>query len=220
MGTAVHYCIPSKQHTMSFDQLATNESLQKTVGALSQKGYAVVVVQNANEALDHIIKTIPEGVSVMNGSSVTLEQIGYINYLKSGEHKWINLHAKILAEDNKEKRDALRRQSVLSDYYLGSVHALVENGEFVVASNTASQLPHVVYTSPNLIFVVSTKKIVPTMDEAMKRLQNHVVPLEDKHMQELYGSGTQLNKIVISKGEAPMIGRKVHFILVEEDLGF
>lgn len=201
-------------------KLANKELLSKTVDALKAKGYEVDVAQNAQKALDDIKATIPKGASVMNGSSVTLEQVGYVDYLASGKHDWVDLHAQIALENDLEKRARLRRESVLSDYYLGSVHALAETGEFVIASNTGSQLPHVVFTSPNLIFVVSTKKIVVNLDSALKRLTEHVVPLEDKHMQELYNQNTALNKIVIFKGEAPMIGRKIKFILVEEDLGF
>ena len=89
-----------------------------------------------------------------------------------------------------------------------------------IASNTGSQLPHIVFTSPNLIFVVSTKKIVPTLADAMNRLMEYVVPLEDKHMKEKYGVGTTPNKIVTFNGENPMLGRKVRMILVDEDLGF
>lgn len=205
---------------MQFDQLASKNAIQKTKDSLEQKGYEVTVVKQGNEALERIKQIIPENATVMNGSSVTLEQIGYKDFLESGEHKWIDLHAKINAQDDKEKRHELRRKAVLSDYYLGSVHALVEDGVFIVASNTASQLPHIVYTSPNLIFVVSTKKIVANMDQAMKRLEEYVVPLEDKHMLDLYNIHTALNKIVIFRGESAMSARKIHFILIEEDLGF
>jgi hypothetical protein len=130
------------------------------------------------------------------------------------------LHEAIVAEKDPAKQAVLRKQAVTSDYYLGSVHALVQNGEFIIASNTGSQLPHIVFTSPNLIFVVSTKKIVPTFAEAMKRLEQYVVPLEDQNMRQKYGVGTSLNKIVIFKNENPMMGRKIHMILVQEDLGF
>jgi L-lactate utilization protein LutC len=205
---------------MIYDKLATKAEIKKTTTALTKKGFTVVVVGSAKEALVQIKKTIPKGASVMNGSSVTLEQIGYLKYLEEDKHGWLDWHAKINSEDDKVKRAGLRHESVLSDFYVGSVHALAQTGEFLVASNTGSQLPHVVYTSPNLIFVVSTKKIVKNLAAAFDRLESYVVPLEDKHMQKLYKMNTALNKIVVFKGEAPMIGRKINFILVEEDLGF
>jgi len=144
---------------MDYNRLAPKEIIEKTVKALNSKNIEVTIVDNGNEALEKIKEFIPQGLSVMNGSSVTLEQIGFIDYLKSGEHGWNNLHKNILNEKDKAKQTILRKQSVISDYYLGSVHALAETGEFVIASNTGSQLPHIVFTSPNLIFVVSTKKL-------------------------------------------------------------
>lgn len=205
---------------MTFDTLASQETIAKVTTNLMGKGYIVTTVPSSQEALETIKALIPAGASVMNGSSKTLEQIGYIDYLKTEAHSWDNLHAKIVAEQDPQKQELLRRQSVLSDYYIGSVHALVENGEFVVASNTGSQLPHIVYTSPNLIFVVSTKKIVPTLDEALKRLEEYVIPLEDENMKTKYGMGTQLSKLAIIKAESPFSTRNVHFLLVQEDLGF
>lgn len=196
------------------------ESVDKTVAALSAKNIDVVVVPNGAAALEKIKALIPAGASVMNGSSVTLEQIGFANHLKSDGHKWLNLHATILLEKDPVRQARLRKEASLSDYYLGSVSALTKEGEFIVASNTGSQLPHIVFTSPNLIFVVSTKKIVPDLAAAMKRLEEVVVPLEDKRLRDKYGVGTSLNKIVIFKNESPRSGRKIHMILVEENLGF
>jgi L-lactate utilization protein LutC len=205
---------------MNYKTLADKSSLGRTVSALRTRGYTVITIKNKEQALEEIKRLIPSGVSVMNGSSVTLEQIGYQNYLAQGTHTWIDLHANIHAENDPTKRAQLRKESVVSDYYLGSVHALTETGEAIIASNTGSQLPHIAFTSPNIIFVVSTKKIVPSLEEGMRRLEQHVVPLEDAHMQSLYHIGTALNKILIFKGESKMIGRKITFVLIEEDLGF
>lgn len=205
---------------LEFNKLADSEVVKKTVSALRAHKYEVLVAKTRSEALEEIKKSIPSGVSVMNGSSVTLEQIGFVDYLKSGAHDWNNMHAAIAAEHDLEKQKQLREKAIISDYYVGSVNAITDNGEYIVASNTGSQLPHFVYTSKNLILVVSTKKIVSNIDEAMKRLVEHVVPLEDKHIQEKYGMPTQLNAILVVKGESSFSKRKITFILIEEDLGY
>lgn len=204
----------------NYDALVSREVVERTARVLATKHVEVTVVQSGAEVLEKIKALIPKGAAVMNGASVTLEQIGFVDYLKSGTHGWNNLHAAIVAEKDPAKQAMLRKQAVSSDYYLGSVHALTEDGDFIVASNTGSQFPHIVFTSQNVILVVSTKKIVPTLADGMKRLEDYVVPLEDKHMTEKYGVGTALNKIVIFKNENPMMGRKIHMILVEENLGF
>ena len=205
---------------MSFATLASNDLLEKTITSLKDKGYTVHTVKTKEEALSVLVSAIPDNASVMNGSSVTLEQIGFIDLLKSDKHTWNNLHAAIVTETDLDKKTHLRKQALLADYYVGSVHALASNGDYLVASNTGSQLPHIVNSSKNLVFVVSTRKIVENEKDMFIRLTEYVVPLEDKHMQELYNVHTTLNKIVISKGESPLGGRSVTFILVDTELGF
>lgn len=203
-----------------FTDLASEDSIQKTKQALEAKGYMVSVFDTGGEALQAIKDTIPPGSSVMNGSSVTLEQIGYTDFLKSGTHAWIDLKAAIMAENDPVRRAHLRKEATLSDFYLGSVHALTQQGELIIASNTGSQLPQIVFSSSHLILVISTKKIVKDLETGMKRLREHVVPLEDKHMLTLYGTHTALNKIVIINGEAKSTRRILHLFLIREDLGF
>ena len=100
------------------------------------------------------------------------------------------------------------------------MHAIAETGELVIASNTGSQLPHIAYSSPNVLFVASTNKITPNLDAALKRLHEHVMPLEDKRMMAAYGMGTYLSKLFIFYKEQEFTGRKVKIILVNEPLGF
>lgn len=205
---------------MDYTTLASSASVEKASQGLKSRGFEPIVVKDGAEALELIKTLIPKGASVMNGSSVTLEQIGFVEYLKEGKHEWNDLHAAILKEEDPAKRSELRKYSVVSDYYLGSVHALSETGEMVIASNTGSQQPHLVYTSSSLILVVSTQKITPDLQTALDRLHSHVVPLEDEHMKQLYGSGTKLNKTVILHGESAMMKRSVKVLLVNEKLGF
>lgn len=206
--------------TNTFNTLAPQESINRTVKSLIANGFQTEVVENKGEALEKIKSLIPPNASVHNGSSNTLKEIGFVDYLKSDTHGWNNLHARILAEKVPEKQDKLRRESAFSDYYLGSVHALSETGEMVIASNTGSQLPHLVFTSPNIILVVGTQKITPTLESALRRLEEYVVPLEDKRLMSVYNAHTTHAKTLILHKENPKMGRKIKVILVKEKLGF
>lgn len=135
-------------------------------------------------------------------------------------YSWKNLHEEILAEKDPAKQAMLRKQAVLSDYYLGSVHAIAETGEFVIASNSGSQLPHIVYTSPNLIFVVGAQKLTPNLDAALARVREYVLPLEDKRMKDAGASGSAISKLLVFEREPVFTGRKAHVIFVNEKLGF
>lgn len=204
----------------SYTKLAKPETIDKTKKSLEEKGYSVFVVEKGSEALDKIKDLIPNGSTVINGSSITLEKIGYPEFLQGGQSGWIDLHAKVNAENDPGKRSKLRREATVSDFYLGSVHALTETGDFIIASNTGSQLPSIVFNSANLIFVVGTQKIVPDLATAMNRLEEYILPLEDKHLMDKYGAHTNISKVLIFKKEPAYLGRKVNIILIKEKLGF
>jgi len=205
---------------MTYNTLASKETIQKTIDALKERGHLPELVESREEALARIKELIPADAPVMNGSSRTLEEIRFIEYLKEGAHGWNNLHEAILVEKDEAKQAMLRKQSVLSDYYLGSVHAVAETGEILIASNSGSQLPHSAFTSKNLIFVVGTQKIVPTLADAFDRLEKYIIPLEDERMQKAMGMGTYSSKILIIQREQPFMGRKSHLIFVNEKLGY
>ncbi len=204
---------------MKYDNLASKESVEKVIVVVKPRGINPELVNTKEEALQRLKKLIPSGAEVMTGSSRTLEEIGFVNLLKSREHPWKNWKDIILAEKDEAKQMELRRKSVSSEYFLGSVHAIAETGEAVIASNTGSQLPSYAYTSKNVIWVVGTQKIVPTLEDAIKRVREYVFPLEDKRMKGLGFPGSNISKLLIFQKEINP-GRKIILLLVNEKLGF
>src|SRR3989344_278091 len=170
---------------MDYTILAKDEVLEKIALVTGSKNLKTYIVGDRAEALDKVRNLINAGAEVMTGASVTLEQIGFVDLLKSGNHPWKNLKDAVIREEDKTRQSEMRKQGTLAEYFLGSVHALSEDGQFVVGSNTASQLPSYSFTSPNVIWVVGAQKIVPSLDAAIKRLREYVVPKEDLHMKSL-----------------------------------
>ena len=68
--------------------------------------------------------------------------------------------------------------------------------------------------------MAQAKTIEQDLTTAMKRLEEYVLPLENKHMQDLYGVGSQISKVLIFRAESTFSQRKIHLILVKEELGF
>ena len=152
---------------------------------------------------------------------MTLKEIGFEDLLKSGAHSWKNLKAEYLAEKDPAVQLRLRRQSTLADYYLGSVHAVVQTGEVVVASMSGSQLAPYAYGASNVIWVVGAQKITGSLDEALRRLREYILPHENKRMLELSGGkmGSMIGKVLIFEREAPFLKRTVTMIIVQQPVG-
>ncbi|MFZ2969805.1 MAG: LUD domain-containing protein, partial [Minisyncoccia bacterium] len=136
----------------------------------------------------------------------------------SKKRPWKNMKDEILAEKDEKKQSELRKKSILCEYFLGSVHAVSETGEVVIASASGSQLPSYVFSSENVIWVVGAQKIVPTLEEAIKRVRGYVFKLENERMKSIGAQGSTMGKLVIFEKE--IMPRKVTMILVNEKLGF
>jgi L-lactate utilization protein LutC len=204
---------------MNYETIPSKETIEKVIEALKPRSIRAEIVETKEEALERIKAILPEGAEVMTGSSMTLEQIGFTDLLKSKNHPWKNLKDEILAEKDQTKQAELRKQSVTAQYFLGSVHAVTENGEVLDASASGSQIPSYAFSSDNVIWVVGAQKIVPTLEDGLERIRTYVLPLEDKHMKGLGYPGSVVGKILIFEREV-MPNRTITLIFVNEKLGF
>jgi hypothetical protein len=88
----------------------------------------------------------------------------------------------------------------------------------VIASNTGSQLAGYAASAAHVIWVVGTQKIVPNLDEAMKRIYEYTLPLEDERILQAYGINSNVSKLLIVHKE--ITPGRTTLILVKEKLGF
>jgi len=202
-----------------YEALASKESVNKAKKELEKRGIKVEFVNAKEDALKRLKELIPKNSEVMTGGSTTLEQIGFVNLLKSKNHQWVNLKDKILAEKDKNKQNELRRLSIASQYFIGSVHAVSQAGEVLVASASGSQIPSYAFSSDNVIWVVGTHKITKNLKDAFDRVRNYALPLEDKRMKSIGYPGSTIGKLLIFEREI-MPNRKITLIFVNEKLGF
>lgn len=209
------------QSTVDYTALPSDEQVLQAADALKARGFNVEIVDTAAEALEKIKSLIPVGSSLMTGGSKTLTDIGFEAVLVSKDHPWNNLKDEILAETDPTLQKGLRFQATLAPYYLGSVQAIAETGEVVVASGTGSQIPAYAFSSPNVIWVAGVQKIVPTLEDALRRIREYSFVREDEKWKALGYPGALLAKILIIEQEPPFAytGRQVTLILVKEQVG-
>ncbi|MEK6840343.1 MAG: LUD domain-containing protein, partial [Nanoarchaeota archaeon] len=152
-------------------------------------------------------------------TSVTLETLGIAEEIaKSGKYNDVRKKFERMMADKKQKRE-MKKIGAAPEYAIGSVHAITQNGEILIASGTGSQLPAYAYGSDKVIFVVGTQKIVKNLDEGIRRIYEHSLPLESERAKKAYGvPGSSVNKIlIINKEVSPS---RIHILFVNRVLGF
>ena len=113
----------------NFNNVPDDEVIQRTAQALrTSTNIEVDVVQSRADALEWLIGRIPECAEIFPGTSVTLEQIGFVDYLGRSPELYRNLRQVTANEPGAEKRAELRRHTPLVDHFIGSVHAVAETG--------------------------------------------------------------------------------------------
>lgn len=203
--------------TTEFTRLASDEQIKRTAQALEKNNIKTLIAETAEEARRMFFELVPEGSEVFLGSSVTLEKLGIKDEIdKSG--KYDAVRPRMFAMDRATQEREIRKLGAAPDYAAGSVHAVTEDGQVLIASNTGSQLGPYASGAGKVIWVVGAQKLVKDIDEGMRRIEKHIVPLEDVHMQQLYNIHTNLSKLLIVNKEVRP-GR-ITMIIVKEELGF
>jgi len=202
-----------------FGDAAPDQVIERTANALRAKGYAVHVVENGDQARDVVMSLLPEGAEVGQGASTTLERIGITHEIEeSGRYDAVRKHTRSMDRSTPEGLRAMRKLGVAPDWYVNSAHALTEDGTFVVASNTGSQLAPLAFGAGEVIWVIGSQKLVPDLETAMRRLETHTLALENQRMQGLYGTDSEIKKLLIIHKE--FRAERFTVVLIREPIGF
>lgn len=156
--------------------------MDKRIGSLiknwQKRNILGLYCDNKECAIDKILEIIPPSATIGISGSVTLDQLVIVKRLESRGNKVFNQYkAGISREENLQ----LRRQGTLADYYLTSANAVCEKGELVFFSGYGNRTAGISYAK-NVIVVCGINKIMPNLEEAIKRAREYATPLNCKRL--------------------------------------
>jgi hypothetical protein len=200
-----------------FADPAPAQCLERAATALTAHGFAVEILDDAAAARARIKDLIPEGASVFTGASETLRLSGIDEDINtSGRYDAVKSRGRAL--DRVRDLAEIWRLMSTPDVIVGSVHAVTETGSLVVASASGSQLPGYAGGAARAIWIVGSQKVVPDLPAALRRVEDHCLPLESARVQEAYGQPSAINRLLILNAE-PHPGRGT-VLLLREAIGF
>lgn len=200
-----------------FATLPSRERVTRVAVALEANGFRAIVVDTAAQAREAVLALLPEGAEVFDAASQTLEALGMTEEIaQSGRYQPVR--PKLMELYAQGDRAGMRKIGAAPEVMIGSVHAITEEGEALIASGSGSQLGPYAYSAASVIWVVGTQKLVADIDEGLRRLREYSFPREDARMRALTGQPSSLNKILILNRE--MVPERTTVILVNEKLGY
>ena len=209
--------MPTPIPTTSFAEPATAPRLERAAAALAAHGFTVEILDDAAAARVRIKDLIPAGASVFTGASETLRLAGIEEDIDAGG-RYDAIRARGQAMNRATQLAEIWRLMSTPDVIMGSVHAVTETGSLVIASASGSQLPGYAGGSLRAIWVVGAQKVVPDLSTALRRLEEHCLPLESDRAMNVYGKPSAINRLLILNAE-PQPGRGI-VLLLREAIGF
>ena len=203
--------------TTLFTEPAPAHRLERAATALTAHGFTVEILDDAAAARTRINELIPEGASVFTGASETLRLSGLDEDINNSG-RYDAIRPRVLAMDRTTQMDEIRRLLAGPDVIVGSVAAVTETGSLVAASGSGSQLPGYAGGAARAIWIAGAQKVVPDLDTALRRVEDHCLPLESARTQAAHGWPSAINRLLILNAE-PHPGRGT-VLLLRQAIGF
>ncbi|MFJ8443722.1 nuclear transport factor 2 family protein [Kitasatospora griseola] len=179
-----------------YTEPASAERLERTADALAARGFGVEILADAEAARARVRELVAEEAGVYTTASETLRLSGIDDDL-NGDRYPRSVKPRVLTMDRETEADEIRCLLATPDVVIGSVAALTETGSLVVASGSGSQLPAYTGGAARAIWIVGAQKIVPDLPAALRRLEEHALPLETARTEAAYGVPSAVNQLVV-----------------------
>ncbi|HUA28807.1 MAG TPA: LUD domain-containing protein [Streptosporangiaceae bacterium] len=201
----------------SFAAPAPAQRLEQAASALTGHGFTVEILDDAAAARTRINELIPEGASVFTGASETLRLSGIGDDINASG-RYHAIRPLVQAMDRATQADDIRRLYASPDVVVGSVAAVTETGSLVAASATGSQLPSYSGGAARRIWIAGAQKVVPDLAAALRRVEEHCLPLENARALQAYGQPSAINHLLVLNAE-PYPGRST-ILLLRQAIGY
>lgn len=196
---------------------------EKVISGLQSRNMNGYYAHTKEEALALALSMIPEGSSVTNGGSMSIEEIGLVNAVKAGPYHYLDRSA---AQDMR----AAELAGFGADVFLGSANAITEDGVMVNIDGQANRVASFAYGPRKLVLIVGMNKVTKDVDHAIKRARNEAATINAQRFGlstpcALTGScmdckcpDTICCQILVTRFQRNK--DRVHVILVNDNLGF
>lgn len=136
------------------------------------KGY---YYENSSEAVQKICKMINEGDLVGLGGSETIIETGLIDELRKLKIKLLDRYKEGVT---KAEVDRMRTEGLLSDVFISSTNAITLDGKLVNQDGIGNRVACMIYGPKKVIIIAGMNKVVPTVEDAIKRIKSKAAPLD------------------------------------------
>lgn len=203
------------------------QKIIRTIKALEKNNMNGYLVENEEELIDKIKEIVSEGSMVACGGSMSLFETGVINHLRSNRYRFLDRYKEGLT---KEELVKIYKEAFFADAYFSSSNAITEDGQLYNVDGNGNRVAALLYGPEKVIIICGINKIVPTLEDAIKRNETISAPANAKRLNKntpctKVGYCMNCNSKERICSEYTVIKRqgikeRIHVIFLNKDIGY
>lgn len=156
-----------------------DERIKKAIMNLQKNNMAGFYIEKKQELLPLLSTMLVEGERIGCGDSVTLEETGVFDFLRSGNFTFYDKYQPQLTSE--EKRNIYLKNFDTDTFFTGT-NAVTIDGQLFNIDGNGSRVAPMIYGPKQVIIVVGVNKLVDTVEEAINRARQVAAPLDAKRL--------------------------------------
>ena len=150
-----------------------NITVSRTIENLEKNGMKAVYVPSSKEALALVKSMLVKGETIAVGGSVTLTQTGILDLVRNGDYNFIDRYDRNASREEIVKR---LKQGLTADTFIMSSNAITTDGYLYNVDGSGNRVSALIFGPDRVIVVAGINKIVPKVEDAIKRVKNIAAP--------------------------------------------
>ena len=202
--------------------------IKELIEVLKKRDFNAVMAEDKEDAKRIVMDMIPEGSVIAVGGSVTLNETGILDEIRSDKYKFIDHYNVASYEEMLDKY----REGYYADVFVSSTNAVTMGGQLVNIDCTGNRTSQIVFGPKKVIIVAGVNKIVETVEEGMKRAKS-IAPMNARRISHKTPCATDTScKCTECSVQARMCNvtsivdgchyfpQRINIVLVPENLGY
>jgi len=153
--------------------------IEKVLENLRKNRMEAYFVERREEVVPLIKTLIKEGDTVSLGGSMTLQETGIVDLLRSGKYDFLD---RARAGITPEEVQRVYRDTFSADVFFCSANAITEQGELFNVDGNCNRIAAISFGPKSVIVVAGVNKIVPDLESAIRRLKTVAAPKNTKRL--------------------------------------
>lgn len=156
-----------------------DKKVERTIENLKRHNMLGMYIEDKAKLYEVLEALIPDNTTVGVGDSVTLSELGVLDFIRNKKVKFLDKYAKHLSSSDKK---AIYRANFTADTFLTGTNAVTEKGELFNIDGNGSRVAPMIYGPDQVIVIVGINKIVKDLHEAENRVRQIAAPIDAKRL--------------------------------------